>query len=512
MTDSIKTYWQKISPEDRLKISIVGSGLIYLAFTLPFLLSRYYTVNPPVDYTKLTRYSAWGLVAFIAGIAALFALYVIGLRSLQNDEAESENMRFVLISAGILALILLFSYPQTAIDLFVYAIRSRGWALYGLSPFAASPDAFPETDPWLGLAGEWADAASPYGPIWEWLSLGVFHLSGGNYLAQLFLLKFISVLAYLGIAWLVYKTLRLIRPQWAVVGTAFFAWNPLVLFESAQNGHNDIVMVFFLMLAVWAYVRLMQLPVGKSHIGLSAIFIAAFTGSILIKFITLLILPFFLLGLGFREKSWTRRILTLAIYGLPIILLSVLVMVPYWPGVDDWAVLQAGRGAGRSLFALLVLALIRSVDSSVAFDATSLLIYAVFGGLYLWGLWQVIAQGIRKPGRKFDSTKIAIETSLRVSFYIFFWYVLLVASVFHAWYLLWFLPLAALLIPETRPTSGTLIFSWISLLIIPYYETVRVWIPYLNQNHLVGHAIGVPLLLVPVLLSLWKPVDIFHRK
>jgi len=512
MTSSIKVFWQKINPQTRLWISIMGSGLIYLVFTLPFLLSRYYAVNPPVDYTKLTHYSALGMIAFIAGIITLFIFYVAGLHTLQYHGTEESNLSFVLISAGIFALILLFSYPQTAIDLFVYAIRSRGWGLYGLSPFATSPDAFPGADPWLGLAGEWADAASPYGPIWEWLSLGAFYMTGGNYLVHLFVLKFISVLTYFGSAWLVYKTLRLIRPQWAVVGTAFFAWNPLVLFESIQNGHNDIVMVFFLILAIWAYVRLMQVPNEKAQIRLASIFIIAFTCSILIKFITLLVLPFFLLGLSLKQKSWARRILVVIIYGSAIVLLSILVMAPYWPGMDNWAVLQSGKGAGRSLFALLVLAMLRGVDTSTAFNTTSTLIYTIFGGIYLWGLWQVISQGLRKNRGKTDVTEDVIETSMRTLFYIFFWYVLLVASVFHAWYLLWFMPLAALLVPKPRPISGALTFSLLALLIIPYYETVRVWIPYLNRNHLLGHAIGVSLLLVPVLLSLWKPIDIFKQE
>jgi hypothetical protein len=512
MINSMRTYWQKTSANTRLWISVVVSGLIYLAFTLPFLLSRYYAVNPPVDYTKLTHYSAFGFVAYVAGIISLFALYIIGLRSLINKDQKRKDVQFILISAGVFALILLFSYPQTAIDLFVYAIRSIGWALYGLSPFATSPDAFPASDPWLGLAGEWADAASPYGPIWEWLSLGGYYLSSGSYLGHLFALKIIGALAYLGSIWLVYKTMYLIRPDWAVVGAAFFAWNPLVLFESVQNGHNDIVMVFFLMLAIWAYVRLMQLPAGKSNLLLSAVFITAFACSILVKFITLLILPFILVGLGFKQPSWAQRILVLVGYGAGIILLSVLVMAPYWPGLDNWAVVQSGSGAGRSLFALLVLTMIPRVSNSVAFDDASMLIYAVFGGIYLWGLWQVISQGIKKPKGQATIQDATLEISLRISFYVLFWYVLLVASVFHAWYLLWFVPLAALLIPQNRPISGTLVFSLMALLIIPYYETVRVWIPYLNRNHLLGHMIGVSLLLVPVLLSLCKPIQILPNE
>jgi hypothetical protein len=167
-------------------------------------------------------------------------------------------------------------------------------------------------------------------------------------------------------------------------------------------------------------------------------------------------------------------------------------------------VLQASKGAGRSLFALLVLTMIPFVESAIAFEITTALIYALFGGLYLWGLWHVI----RVNQQSSATPQQTIETPILVSFYVFLGYALIVASVFHAWYLLWFMPLAALLIPKTRPISGALIFSLMALLIIPYYETVRVWIPYLNQNHLLGHAIGVSLLIPPVLFSLWKPVRI----
>ncbi len=508
MYQQIKASWQNTSANTRLWICAVGSGIIYLAFTAPFQLSRYYAVSPPVDYVKLTRYSAFGFVAYLIGIIALFSFYLIGVRTLTNGrdtKNSKEEMRFVLLGGAVFGVILLLSYPQTAIDMFVYAIRTRGWALYNLSPFLVSPDAFPASDPWLSLAGEWADAASPYGPIWEWLSLGGFHLSGGSYLGHLFAIKIISSLAYLGSAGLIYLILRRIRPQWAVAGMAFFAWNPLVLFESVQNAHNDIVMVFFLLLAIWAYTHLIE----RQKFLFAVIFIAAFAASILVKFVTLLILPFFLLGLALRQPKWTHRILVMVLFGLAIVLLAVVVMAPFWPGWDHWAVLRAGRGAGRSIVALLVL-LLRPYTSSTnqAFNYTNGLIYMVFGSIYLWGLWRVACRGKKCFQGTVATLEAARETPILVSFYIFFWYALFVASVFHAWYLLWCMPLAALLIPRDRPISGALIFSLMALLIIPYYETVRVWIPILNQNHILGHAIGIPLLLVPVFLAVWKPVRV----
>ena len=502
----------------RLELTWLASGLIYLAFTLPFPLSRYYAVNPPVDYVKLTGYTVFGFITFIAGILALFGLYVYGLRLLAADSGRGDFWTLLGIG-GFFALILAFSYPQMAIDLFVYALRTRGWALYRLSPFLAAPERFPATDPWLGLAGEWVDAASPYGPAWELLSLGAYRLTGGNYLAHLYALKVIGVAAYLGSAALIYHILRLTRPRWALPGMAFFAFNPLVLFESAQNAHNDIVMVFFLLAAVWAYFKVVSREWGVGsgqraagsgkQAALWLLFVVAFALSVLVKFVSILVLPFFLLGLMGRAQTWPRRILLAAGTGLAIAGLVVLAMRPYWPGLAHWAVLQASKGAGRSLFALLVLTLRPYLGSvNAAFRATSRLIYALFGGIYLWGLWRVIAAGLRADQKGRASRQAASEAPLRAGFYIFFWYILLAATTFHAWYLLWFLPLAALLIPEKRVISGAVAFSLMSLLVIPYYETVRVWYPYLNANHQLGHLIGVTLLFVPVLLALWKPVGL----
>ena len=507
-----RAYWKNTSAESRLWIIALGSGLIYLAFTLPFLLKRYYAVNPPVDYAKLTQHSALGFTAYLVGIIALFILYLTGLRILAGSNSIDRNIRFVLVTGGFFAVILIFSYPQTAIDLFINAIRSRAWALYGLSPFITSPEAIPLSDPWVGLAGEWVDIASPYGPVWELLSLGAYYLSGGGFFNHLIAIKILCALAYIGGVWLVYRTILQIRPEWAAVGTAFFAWNPLVLFESVQNAHNDIVMVFFLLAAIWAFVQLMQANDRKGRLWYSGIFVLAFAVSIMVKFVTVMVLPFFLLTLALRQKTWSKRIFSLAAYGLAIAGLLVLFMWPYWPGFENWAVLDVGEGAGRSVMALLILIFRPITGTNQAFDIARSIIYPGLGLLYLWCLWLVWSQRYQHSRRKKTPLNTPIDTSIFAGFALFFGYALFGASTFHAWYFLWCLPLAAMLIPAVRTTSVAWASSLAALLIIPYFETIRVWIPILNQNHLFGHAIGVPLLLIPVLLALWKPLRVLPEE
>ncbi len=510
---------------------IVGvSGLIYaLVFTIPFPLPRYYTTIPPVDYTKLTYYSPGGLVVYVAGITALFWLYFRAVRlttpgagefsPASNDHQNSPantaeslgptptpqpaiSSRYVFLSSAILAAVSILAYPLTAIDLFIYAIRTRGWALYGLNPLATAPAELYAGDPWLGLAGEWIDAPSPYGPVWEWLSLAAFRLSGGNFLPHLLALKLVAVLFYLGGVWLVYRTLRQIQPRWKVAGTLAFAWSPLVLLESVQNGHNDMVMVFFLLAAVWVFEQMGRAE-SRRRWWLKCLLLCLFLAlSILVKFVTVMVVPFFLLALAASQRSWPRRVAVMGLSGVMIGVLAAVPMLLLWPGGAEWAVLKAGSQAGRSLLALLILTFRDALGLNSAFDSGQYLIFALFSLIYLYFLGRTAVQ----VGRSLPPGAVATLPILP-SFYALFWYVLLAAPVFHAWYLLWFLPLAPLLLPNRRPFIAGAVFSITALLIIPYFETFRVWYPALLQNQLIGHLIGVPLLIGPPALALIWPLD-----
>lgn len=475
------------------------SGLIYLlVFTLPYLLPSHYNLIPPVDYAKLTAYSRTGFVAYLAGLAGLFACYLWGFRLMTHAGRQLKAAWLFGSSAGFAA-ILLVGYPLTAIDLFIYAIRTRGWALYGLPPLLTPPESLPSGDPWLGLAGEWVDAASPYGPLWELPSLGAFYLSGGNFLAHLLLLKLLGAAAYLGSAALIYHTLRHLRRDWALAGTLAFAWNPLVLFEAVQNAHNDMLMTFFLLAAIWVAVRR---PTAVSHQVAVVVLLAA---SILVKFVTVLAAPFLLLALAARQATGSRRLLALALYGLLLMGLVVAVMGPFWPGRDNWAVLNADSQAGRSLLALLILALRTWLGTNPAFAVAGNLTRGLFALIYLFLLWRSAAASRWQAGQ--PPAESVINIGVMPAFYGLFWYVLLAAPVFHGWYLLWFVPLASLLLPAPRPLRVAVVFSITALVAIPFFETVRVWYPLLLQNQLLGHLIGVPLVVVPPLLTALWPIS-----
>ncbi len=496
-------------PSRRTFLLIVGlSTLIYLLiFSLPYPLSQHYNSIPPVDYAKLTHYSVEGFVAYLVGLALLFGLYLWALRLIvpRNGEASQAviGLRFVLVTGALIAIVLLYSYPVDAIDIFAYAVYTRGWALYGVNPLAVAPAQFPGGDPWVGLVAEWANVPSPYGPVWQVLSLGAYFVSGGDFLKNIYALKVIMILAYLGSAALIYLTLKARQPRWALAGTIAFAWNPLVLLAVAQNGHNDIVMIFFLLAAVWALVIARQTASGERRGWIYPLLVCLFLAlSVLTKFITIVVVPFFLLALMSRGQRWPDRFARLIGFGLLTGGLIVIGMWPIWPGWDVWAVVQGSDSAGRSILALSVLGLNELVEIGTAFDVAQKVLLGLYVLIYGYALWRLA----KIIWRAVDEQAEAIESqTLASSFLALFWLLLLVMPIFHAWYIVWSFPLAVLLLPQRRMLTASIVFSITALLVVPYFETIRVWYPVLLTNQLLGHLIGVTVLAAPPIVTLLWP-------
>ncbi len=487
-----------LDPAREALFGVAGIGLTseivyWLVFVRPFPLAGLYSTLPPVDYAKLTDHSVRGAISFTLAIAALFAGYLMALYYARR--APTRWMwGIVLAGAAVMGATLVPAYPTTAIDLLVYAVLARIRAIYNLNPLATAPLQLP-ADPWIGLAGEWAGIPSPYGPVWEGINLFAFRLVGGNLLAHLLVLKAIAFLTHLGCVGLVALTLRRLKPEWALAGTLTLAWNPLALLELAGNGHNDGLMVLFLLLAIYLAVS-----------GRRWLVIPALTLSILTKLTPLLALPFFLLYLARLAGAGSSRprlaqIATvagnMALFGG----LGLALMAPIWPGWEHWAVRDLGQAAGRSPFALLVLALATALPVNTAFEVITYLMDGLYLAVYAWLAWRAVAGPSRAqpPVRDAQPPFGALTDAVLVpTFGAFFWYLMLANPQFHAWYLLWPLAVAALLGPSPALTR-MVVFACTALLAITIYETMRFWWGGVF-NPLVTHLVAVPFVFGPPLL------------
>jgi hypothetical protein len=474
--------------------SLVSTLIYWVVFVHPFPLVRYYDTIPSVDYAKLTQHSPAGVVSFVAGISVLFAIYVLLLRYLAgrpaaegSDTSERRRLWLMLFSGvGVICTLLMLAYPTAAIDVLIYAVRTRGWALYDMNPLATAPQNLPG-DVWVGLAAEWADAPSPYGPLWEGISRAAFYLAGGRFLEHVLLLKAIAAGAHIASAALVALILKNLKPQQAMLGTTAFALNPLLLLESAGNGHNDILVVLFMLLAVWLSLP----PQGRTPpIRSQWLVLPALATAALVKITPVLVLPFFALFLLHQCQTRGKQLVLLGVNAGLAAAVGIGGMLTLWPGWDVWAVRDLGSGAGRSPFALLVLLLRPWFGTNAAFDLTRYLLMGTFMLIYVW----LLITASRGPKTPFHLLILPSAAAM-------FWYIVLPNQQYHAWYLLWPFAFAVLLIPH--PLFDRLaILGLTSWLAIPLYETLRVWWWDALSPTLV-HAIAVPFVFgIPFLFHL----------
>jgi hypothetical protein len=207
-----------------------------------------------------------------------------------------------------------------------------------------------------------------------------------------------------------------------------FAWNPLVVWHVAGNGHNDSVMAALLALA--AYLLARQAP-GPAML--------AFTASALVKFGTVLLVPAAIFWWWSCRDALPWRSLVPWLLGCTA--LAAIAYAPYWAGTDTFrTALDEGSYFAVSGPAALKGALERLMRVEEAEAIATWGGRLAFGAAYvvLARTWLVRAA----PGEGWHD---AVERLLMTASAVLAAYLLLAATYFAPWYLIWPLTVAAML-------------------------------------------------------------------
>lgn len=200
------------------------------------------------------------LAFYYLGLALLIIVWLLLGRLLLTGSAggEAEAGREV-VDPGVLRrwlirwmLPLLVGMPLASMDLYSYAAQAQ-LAKHGFNPYVATPADLPGK--FLdNVAWKWVDTPSPYGPLWVSVSRWVAAITGNHALISVLLLRLlpfagIVVIAFLlpGIAGLFGRRADL--ALWLAVA------NPLVLVHGVGGGHNDAVMVAFIVAGLAVVLR-----------------------------------------------------------------------------------------------------------------------------------------------------------------------------------------------------------------------------------------------------------------
>ena len=446
------------------RAKLIGWGAfmvaIYLVYLIVFpLIPTIHEADHVLEIEQFLREGRrWFAPLYVIALGMLFyafwrTLIIVHEFSRQDPEAAKSLRKWVLGIGVLCSLVLIGLYPITALDVVLYVVRSRLWALYGGSPMIAVPASFPQ-DPYIALSGEYAKEVSPYGPVWELVAqipmhLGIVSIAGGT-----IAMKVISFISYLCMAVLIgwYAQQDTLKNEVSsLTAMTFFALNPLVLLEAIGNGHNDMLMLALMMLGLVLWQRDRWAS-------------AAFTMTLaaLVKVTGLILLPLFGMAVLAAAPDWRTRITR----GLGIALIFGLTAgIAYritgpLPDVFTGAKHAMFERAGYTpAYAIRVIAREIYRHEWVIASVLSRLTQGLFS-LYFAYLLVRLAQG---------------KMTLAQAGFNAYFGLLLLGSTFRIWYPMWLIPFAALHL-TSRTYWRTFLFSLTAELSILMYLIVWRWL------------------------------------
>lgn len=277
-------------------------------------------------------------------IAALFVPYLLAVRYLPLVISR----RFLLLSTMLLGICLLLIPVATSQDIFSYIMYARLGVIYHLNPLTALPTAarydlvYPRV--------YWVNQPSAYGPTWailtsalQWVALKI---GLTNPLWMVLLLRLVALAAHLGstqLIWSISGSLQritgVLSPKQRMLATLAFAWNPLLLVEAAVNAHNDIILLFLLLLAIWTLVNYDRNPLLTYAGAASLLAIAAS-----LKITLILLAPGLFLYILSQRLRYQRTLKAAFFAGVSYIATIVLLYAPFWQNGAVLHILQTNPG------------------------------------------------------------------------------------------------------------------------------------------------------------------------
>ncbi len=451
--------------------------MVLIAITLCIPSIIYLINNKTVDgFSSYYTYTlqSWrnmrdGLISGIIVVGLLLLFGVAYIWILKKEQEIFKTTKNILIFIAIISFVFMLILPYLSSDIYYYIGDSWVLAKYGENPYYTSVGELQETginDEILNNTGYWKNTTSVYGPLWNIFSSILVSLSFGHVTVALFIFKIASYLIHVLNSYLIYKITKSRRYM------LLYGLNPLVLLEFLSNVHNDIYLVFFILLALYFLVR-------KKNIYLTMLTLAL---SISVKYSTALLVPFILIYC-FKDKTIPKRILYCLISGLSIVGVVVLLYLPFYRDITIFTnMLVQGTKYSQSILALLM-----NTNIFKYIDSLKIPLFLIF---YIILLCKLLFEG-----------KVTLTNLLRKYNLVMLLFIFIVLTNFQKWYILWILPT---IMWQSKNTRKFIIFLTITA-IIPSLQYFVIG----TDAYLVGRIYSLEMLIASGILVL---DSIFEQK
>jgi alpha-1,6-mannosyltransferase len=280
------------------------------------------------------------LLGYAVATCGLFALYAAVLWAAWHGRIETRGKRRLAILIPVVFTIALVpALPSLSIDIYSYLARGYLQAELGQNPYLVGARAVGPTPFGRELAQYgWQPIhpVSPYGPVVTYLDRAVV-AAVRNVRLQILLLKAVAATAFLASAGVIWIMLGRVKPDRQLLGTLAFLWNPMVIWELAGEGHNDALMILFVLLAL-------ALIVQQRHIsGMTMMALAVLT-----KYLPLMLVPLCAVYVWRTTRVRLRLLAPAVLGGLLAATVTVVLFLPLWAGIDTFRGVRLNGAPGST--------------------------------------------------------------------------------------------------------------------------------------------------------------------
>ena len=354
--------------------------------------------------------------ALMLGILILISIYTY-FKLVKNNKSEFKTIKEIIIFILIVSCIYGIMIPFTSSDIFYYMGTGRIDFKYNQNPYYTTMKEVKEinaSDKFLQRAGTvWENQLVVYGPLWALICKILVSFSFNNVTLSLYIFKIFAIGIHVLNSILVYKITH------KKMFLCLYGFNPFMLFEMITNVHNDIYMIFFILLSIYFLLK-------KKNIVLTVIFMAIATS---IKYVSVLLVPFFVLYYYRKEK-----ILKKLEYSIQLAILFIFVFtMPYLFYIKDLTMLknifmQQGKYRESILFLVLLLSRKFNFQFDILKYITRLLIF-IFVIVYISRLIYMVFY-----------KKINFSRTIRKYNLIILIFTFCIITNLCPWYMSWFIP------------------------------------------------------------------------
>lgn len=271
-------------------------------------------------------------LAFRCLLVTLWTAYALVIASLMQGGSIPIKPAITVIAAA--GLVISFCFPPLlSQDVYANISHGRIAVFYGLNPYLQGPSILEQVRDPITRYLTW-NMPTIYGPVWTQLEIGVVRsMRTDSVWSQVVVMKLIQGAALLIMALAGRRLALRFHPERGNVTLLAIGLNPLLLLEGPGSGHNDMLLVAFLLVAAVLYLE-------KKYL-----FAALCLGlSFGIKPITLAIIPWIIMDYWRQERidgqPWQNIIKKVTIGCLATALPSLICFSTLWAGPNTFLAAQ----------------------------------------------------------------------------------------------------------------------------------------------------------------------------